>query len=314
MAILWLITWKVDLSAAIDHTSKQNLTLVLLAFAICFLQIGLGAVRWQIALRALGARPPFRETAKFFYISIFFNAWLPGGVGGDFMRAWLSYRAEINAKVAITSVVLDRLAALLGIAVLVLFTMPSYLGQVGYSLLTVLPITVSMIGLIGVILIAFLRRLPAPWIRFRILRMLRDFGYDVRTVFFAPRNAIPLIIVAMAGQAALGFMTYAMALSLDIRVSLAECIVLMQPVALISNLPITVGGWGVRETAILSVFGLVGVSPAASLALSIQLGLLLLVIALPGGLLWLFSRPRNGKRCTGTTPMQSENLQPPHAT
>ena len=78
-----------------------------------------------------------------------------------------------------------------------------------------------------------------------------------------------------------------MAVSLNLNISLLECVVLMQPVALVANLPISVGGWGVRETAMIALFGLIGVPASATLVLSIQLGLLSLVVALPGGLLWL---------------------------
>jgi hypothetical protein len=78
-----------------------------------------------------------------------------------------------------------------------------------------------------------------------------------------------------------------MAASLGIKVSLLDCIVLMQPVALLASLPISVGGWGVRETAVVLLFGLIGVPSSAALVLSLQLGLLALFVVLPGGILWL---------------------------
>jgi hypothetical protein len=52
-------------------------------------------------------------------------------------------------------------------------------------------------------------------------------------------------------------------------------------------LPISVGGWGVREGAAIGLFGLVGVSSADALAWSILLGLAGIVAAIPGSLLWL---------------------------
>jgi uncharacterized membrane protein YbhN (UPF0104 family) len=89
-----------------------------------------------------------------------------------------------------------------------------------------------------------------------------------------------------------------MAASLGIKVSVIDCIVLMQPVALASNLPISVGGWGVRETAVVLLFGLVGVPSSAALVLSLQLGLLALLVVLPGGLLWLLLQFRNRRKST----------------
>jgi uncharacterized protein (TIRG00374 family) len=250
-------------------------------------QVGIGGTRWLIILSRLGANPMVWETLKLFYISVFFNAYVWGGISGDVMRAWISYRSNVSARTAITSVILDRVAALLGVAVLVLLTAPFFLARVGTSLPMLIPVLLSMIGLVGVVVAAQFARLPASWLRFRALRVLYDLGDSVRAVFLRPGGVIPLIGVAILAQMALAIATYIMAASLNISISLLECVVLMQPVALVANLPISVGGWGVRETAMIALFGLVGVPASATLALSIQLGLLSLIVALPGGLFWL---------------------------
>jgi uncharacterized protein (TIRG00374 family) len=291
LLIFGYIVYSVDLSAAWRHAAGQNLPLVALAALICLGQVGLGGSRWLIVLRALGARPPTWETLKLFYVSIFFNSCVPGGIGGDVVRAWLSYRRNISARTAITSVILDRVAALVGVAVLVLLAAPSFLARFGVSLTMLTPIVVSTIGLVGIVIAGQLERLPQRWLHYRPVRLLNELGGSVRTVFLQPRTVLPLVGVAILGQIALGVATYTMAVSLDLNISLLECVVLMQPVALVANLPISVGGWGVRETAMIMLFGLVGVPASASLALSIQLGLLLLMVALPGGLIWLAMKP-----------------------
>jgi hypothetical protein len=83
---------------------------------------------------------------------------------------------------------------------------------------------------------------------------------------------------------------------LTFQITLLDCVVLMQPVALITALPISIGGWGVRETAIIAMLGLVGVPTSAALLLSIQLGLLSIAISLPGGILWLLVRRQGAQR------------------
>ena len=290
LLIFWYIVHTVDLSAAWGHIASQNLPLVALAIVVATIQVGLGGIRWWLILKSLGARPSLRETLKLFYVSVFVNSYVWGGIGGDLLRAWLSYRNNISGKTAITSVVLDRVAALVAVASLVLLTAPLLLSRVGISLPMLVPVFVSMVGLVGLVLAAQFERLPEGWLRFRALRLLHDLGSSVRTVFLRPAGALPLIGVAILSQTALGITAYTMAVSLNMNLSLLECIVLMQPVALVANLPISVGGWGVRETAMIALFGLIGVPASATLVLSIQLGLLNLVVALPGGLLWLALR------------------------
>ena len=78
-------------------------------------------------------------------------------------------------------------------------------------------------------------------------------------------------------------------------ISFFYCFALMPPIMLITTIPLTIGGWGVRENAMIIGFGLIGISSDAALALSVLLGLVGLFTTLPGGLVWLFSRERKQK-------------------
>jgi uncharacterized protein (TIRG00374 family) len=236
-------------------------------------------------------------------VSIFFNSCVPGGIGGDIIRAWLSYRNHIDAKTAITSVILDRVAAIVGVIALVLIGAPTFLSRLGFSTVLLVPIVVSIAGLLGIVVAAQFDRLPERWLGNTPLRLLRDLGAALRVVFLRPASVVPLVCVAILGQAALGLATYTMAVSLSLNLSLLECMFLMQPVALVANLPITVGGWGIRETAMITLFGLIGVPASASLALSVQLGILSLLVALPGGLVWLALKPQVSNPAIASPPV-----------
>jgi glycosyltransferase 2 family protein len=287
LLIFGFVVRSVDLSTAWENVANQNLPLVALAAVVLVFQIGLGGTRWLIILRNLDARPALWETLKLFYVSIFFNSYVWGGISGDVVRAWLSYRSNISGKTAITSVVLDRVAALAGVASLVLLTAPFFRYRVGASTPLLVLIVVSIAGLVAILVAAQFERLPARWLRFRALSLLQVLGGSVRKVFLNPGSVLPILGVAVLSQTVLGVVTYIMASSLDMNVTLLECVVLMQPVALVANLPISVGGWGVRETAMITLFGMIGVPASSTLVLSVQLGLLSLLVALPGGLLWL---------------------------
>jgi glycosyltransferase 2 family protein len=282
------IAYSVDLGAAWEHAANQSIVYVAVSAVILSLQLLLGGLRWHAILVKLGANPSLRESVRLYYISAFFNSYLWGAVGGDVLRAWLTYRRQLSAKTAINSVVLDRVAALAGVAILVLVTAPIFLAHAGSTYFMYVPVALAGAGLIAIVMAANLRRLPVAWLGTKFMRFLHSLGDSVQRVFLMPKAALPVLGFAIAAQIALGVATFAMVASLGINASMMDCIILMQPVALLANLPISVGGWGVRETAVVLLFGLIGVPSSAALVLSLQLGLLALLVVLPGGILWLF--------------------------
>ena len=85
---------------------------------------------------------------------------------------------------------------------------------------------------------------------------------------------------------------YVLAAGLEIEISFLDCFFLVPPVILAMTLPISIAGWGVREGAMIVALGLIGVSQESALVLSILFGLGITLAALPGGVIWLFSRNR----------------------
>jgi len=143
----------------------------------------------------------------------------------------------------------------------------------------------------GILLAAQLHRIPLDWRRSALLRGVEGLSRASATVFLRPAALAPLG-VAIITQIAMALSAYVLAASLHIDVGLIDCVLLMQPVALITALPVSIGGWGTREAAMIGLFGLIAVPASAALALSVQLGLLNIVVTLPGGLLWLLVKDR----------------------
>src|SRR5690606_26675665 len=79
---------------------------------------------------------------------------------------------------------------------------------------------------------------------------------------------------------------------LAIQVSMIDCLVLVPPIVLATTLPISIAGWGVRESATVVGFGFIGVAPADALALSVAFGFVQILIGLPGGIVWMTSKRR----------------------
>src|SRR5205814_705704 len=89
---------------------------------------------------------------------------------------------------------------------------------------------------------------------------------------------------------------YALAVGLGADVSLLACFALVPPVLFLALMPVSVSGWGVRESALVAAFSALDVPATQSLAASLSYGLCLVVVSLPGGLLWLLARRARSAR------------------
>ena len=71
-----------------------------------------------------------------------------------------------------------------------------------------------------------------------------------------------------------------------------QALTVFPTVFLLSMLPVTVAGWGVREALLITALNLFGIAAPAAVALGLGFGICMLVIGIPGALLWLTARRR----------------------
>jgi uncharacterized membrane protein YbhN (UPF0104 family) len=119
------------------------------------------------------------------------------------------------------------------------------------------------------------------------------------SVTMRPSSLVWILILAAVSQALLCAAIFVLSRSVGIDVAFVQFMILLPPVILATILPISIGGWGMRETAMVFTLSLVGVEPERAFALSILVGILTLVMSLPGGVLWLLF-PQAGGRRDGT--------------
>ena len=80
---------------------------------------------------------------------------------------------------------------------------------------------------------------------------------------------------------------FLIARSLALDIDVLTCLVLVPPVILLTILPISMAGWGVRELGMISALGYAGVASADALLISLTLGVFVVLLSLPGGWIWL---------------------------
>lgn len=294
-ALIVFVLSKVDLAAVKARAFQVAPEMLALAALVFLLQYVACALRWRAALVPLGARIPFPRVLHLFYIGNFFHQTLPASVGGDAVRTYLVYRDGISLRTAISAIMLERMATVAALVFLVALIQPIFIGRVGEAAgAWIAPVAAVGVAAVigGIVFIAFLDRIPEPWRRGRIMAALSNLAVDTWTIFFSPRNALRSLGWAAVGHTNLAMAVYVLARGLSLDVSPIDVMSLFLPVLLITALPISVAGWGVREGGMVYAFGLIGVAGADALVLSVLYGFFTLALALPGGLVWLASGAR----------------------
>lgn len=72
-------------------------------------------------------------------------------------------------------------------------------------------------------------------------------------------------------------------------VSFEQVFLLIPPIMLITMLPISMAGWGVRETAMMVAFGYSGLPQADGLMISLLFGFAYFIVGAIGGIVWIMS-------------------------
>ena len=293
--IWYLLSYKVDLDAAKARLIEVELDMVFLAAALLLVQAAICVMRWGAVLEAIREPLGFIKALKLFLIGSFFSQALPSSVGGDAVRVYKAYHGGLSLSGAVNGVMLERAATVVVIVPLVAALMPLFLtgvdDQAGtWILSTLVPFAVAAVG--GLALLMFLDRLPEGLMRWRIVRGLSYLATDTRRLFLAPRHAAKALGWAAVGHANLALAIVVLARGLDIDVTWIDCLVLMPLVLLVTTVPVSIGGWGVREGAMVFAFGLIGVSEHSAFALSFLFGLLVVAASIPGGVIWLMSGER----------------------
>ncbi len=290
--LVWLLLRNLDLGALAHRMLAADRGLLLIAALLLWVLAVPSTLRWSTILGAMGYPVRLWILFPLVLIGLFFSVALPSTIGGDAVRMWKLHRVGLPGTAAVVSVMIDRMVALLAVLVLVLVSVPAL-----FALIPDRAVRGGVLLLLGAGLLAFaaamvLDRLPLAFSRYRLLRGLAQLSADLRRILLTPRAAAPTLLFSLVNQGGVVGVVGILAHGLGAPVGWLQCLVIVPLAILVTVLPISIAGWGVREGAFVTGFGLVGVPAADALALSVMFGLLNTLICLPGGLVWLASGER----------------------
>jgi uncharacterized membrane protein YbhN (UPF0104 family) len=296
VALIAYMATTFDLGEAVQRIAEADLGWIVVSSVIFFLLLANNSLRWEIVIGAIGSRLGFWAALRMLYIAAFFNQALPSTIGGDAARMVLSRRAGLPLATAVNSVMLERVVAVLGLILLVVVTQPFLLSRIGDNPAKYIFPLLAAAGIGGVCMLMVLDRTPDRWRRWSLVRAIAQLAADAKSLFLRPRFAVGAILLGVLGQLLISAMFYTLAQGLNLdHVDLLDCVVLIPPVILITTIPISIAGWGLREGAMVTLFAFVGVAQGDAFVLSVLFGVVNLILSLPAGLVWLASGRRKGE-------------------
>jgi glycosyltransferase 2 family protein len=292
--LIWYLFDRVDVTKVMARARTLDLGEAALAIAVLLVQTGFVTARWWLVAHIMKASLAFGAALRILWVGLFFNQTLPSAVGGDAIRVWLVTREGTPLGKAVNLVLCDRVFALIVLVGIIGLTLPIVYARIDDEATRTTLSALVGVGAAGIA--AFLligERIADLLQRWRFTKPFAALARDFRQLFIQPAWTLALIALSST----IHLLTIATVLligwGLDLPITFADALIVVPTVLMVTTLPISVAGWGVREGAMVAGFGFLGIAADGVLALSVLFGLATILVALPGGLLWLVGRPRD---------------------
>ena len=284
--ILALIMRSIHVEQVWQVLKQARLDYLVAALLLQFGSTAVSAYRWQLIMQNLHFGQAFAFYWRSYFKGMFFNQGLPTSIGGDAVRMLDVASRGFRKRDALYGVMVDRfigLGALMSLTLLAYLLNPDLLPkQVHRPILLI--ISTGALGFFSIFFIKYftwLSRYPKLAIISTMAERLHQALSSQRVLLVAASLLIPIL-------ALLGF--FATGWALGLRVSLITYFAIVPPALVLTVIPISVAGWGVREGALVGLFSLIGVDKTAVLMMSLLYGLTLIIVSLPGLVTYLKGR------------------------
>jgi uncharacterized membrane protein YbhN (UPF0104 family) len=235
-------------------------------------------------------------------IGAFFNQTLPSAIGGDAVRLWLVARAGAGWRAATYSIFVDRAIGLIALAVIIVASLPwSYrlIGDPQGRIALLLVDFAALAGGLGFLAFGYLQWawLKKWWgtLHIHACAVIAD------RVLFRARRGPKVALLSLLVHVLTVVIAWCVVQSIAAPAAFGQIFQLLPPVMLITMLPISIAGWGVREATMGLAFGYAGLMANEGVNVSLLFGAVSFMVGAVGGLVWILSAE---KAAQGSAPIE----------
>jgi uncharacterized membrane protein YbhN (UPF0104 family) len=266
-ALIYFIFTKIDLQDVLQTLRKSDPLYLILALIFFVLSKGLAALRLNLYFHQIGAKITQISNLKLYLQGMFYNLFLPGGIGGDAYKGYVIQKEyETGTKKVVSVLLLDRLSGML-----LLFVYACVLALISSN--------PFFNGIMGLIIAAIPLSLVVFW-----WMNWKFFSYTL-PIFWKSISYSALVQLAQL------ICVLCILQSLSINLDVIEYLFVFLVSSIVSVIPLTLGGIGSREVTFLYGAKWLGLDASTSIGISFTFFLITALISLMG-IVYHFRKPR----------------------
>jgi len=276
----WYISTKINFTDAKNAFLQSDWFFLFLAVLLLMLSKLFSAFRLNIYFSNISLRLPQWTNIKLYWLGMFYNLFLPGAISGDAYKVILLNRKyKASVKKTSSAVLLDRFSGLLALGLILSVYGIVVLEEKWYDLLLIAGALIAVLALYLIIRLYFKDFLPGFW---------------------------PTFFWGLAVQLVQVICVYCILRALHIPLSQPEWIFIFLAAAVISVLPVSLGGGlGTRELVFVEGSKFFHLDPEKGVVISL-LFYLISVIASAWGIYYTFRDPLTDSQPPGNTAGKTE--------
>ncbi|AEA34435.1 lysylphosphatidylglycerol synthase transmembrane domain-containing protein [Hippea maritima] len=276
IGLILLLLYKIDTNAFIKTLTKIGLV-QFLGLALLYLtsQI-ISSIRWHMIIKSLGGDIPVGSLFKLYLMGMFANLFLPSIIGGDGVKAYILSK-QIGWQKSVSSIFLERYNGLLALLTLSVISLIVFFKLFSIKI-AILIITANIFAIVSILSLRFFKH-----------PKLKKFYQDI--VMFHKSNKLMIVsILSILVQITVIAVYILVGRLFGFKVSIAYYFAFIPIITLISFLPISFNGIGVREFSFVYFFKIAHLSSTQSVSLSIAVFFVVVFCSLLGGIFYLDGR------------------------
>lgn len=298
--IIAVLAWSVDLGAVWDLLVRVAAWALIASIAAFAVSVLLHTWRWRRVLASRQIELGLWETVRLILCGNFFSLFLPGSLGGDVYRVLGAQKAAASLLQSTGTVLIERYCGFLATFLMALGAMlvtDFARRQPGIALFVLL----MFCTFVFLVAMGTSRSLAAAAeALFRRLRFPRAVEYTtristaLRAFVQSPGLIVELIALSVAMKLCSALVIWFLARGLSLPMRWDELAVFLPIYMVMSALPVSVNGLGVREASLVGFYMQMGLTAEQATSLAFLLLIWVYGTAIPGGLLLLWRRHRSG--------------------